>query len=628
MRNYFQAVRGCVLLAWRAGLFLALATLVCASARAGGGPENVLLVVNSSSAGSQTIANYYQQIRPVPASNVVYIDWRGPTDRTDINTFREKILLPVFTAIETRQLSAQIDCIAYSSDFPWAIDFAADVPPARAKQQNFQFPSGSLSGLTYLYVPVLTKQPLAYADFQSNRYMRLREQLNGVTHEMDVGYNGVIPNDEVIKDGYKKLRDKIDDSSVGSHAFRGWYGWGPKGEVNEVGGMRYMLSTVLGVTFGRGNTVGEVVEYLQRGATADGKFPPGTIYFMDSGSGPAAVRSWTRKPGFPMAVEQLKKLRVAAQIEKGDIPLRKNDVQGLLAGIADFNWKASGSTIRPGAICENLTSYGAIFDRTASQTPATEFLRNGAAGTSGTVVEPFSIQNKFPHAMIQVHYARGSSLAEAFYQAVYAPYQLLVLGDPLCQPWANIPQVSVQGAAAGDVLKGKVTLRPSARMLRGGTADRFELFVDGVRLKKCGAGETLELDTTQFSDGFHDVRVVGIEKSVIQAQGTLTLLVTFDNYGKTISFETEPKKTVGGGRPIKLVAKSPGAVGVAFYRNREIVAKFAGEAGETTVDSKIFGEGPVTLQAIGWGSTNVGDVSKNAASAPVVLTIESGAAGR
>ena len=58
-----------------------------------------------------------------------------------------------------------------------------------------------------------------------------------------------------------------------------------------------------------------------------------------------------------MAVEQLKQLKVAAQIDKGDIPKGKTDVQGLLCGIAEFDWNSSRSTIRPGAICENLTSY-------------------------------------------------------------------------------------------------------------------------------------------------------------------------------------------------------------------------------------------------------------------------------
>ena len=205
----------------------------------------------------------------------------------------------------------------------------------------------------------------------------------------------------------------------------------------EAGGSRYMLSTVLGVTDGgdRGNTAQEILRYLEASPKADGASPTGTIYFMDSGE----IRSTTRAPGFHMAVEQLKLLKVAAQIDKGEIPKNKADVQGLLCGVANFDWNSSHSTIRPGAICENLTSFSGVFTPGFPQTTLAEFMKNGAAGSSGTVAEPFAIQNKFPYASVQVHYARGCSLAEAFYQSVYAPYQLIVVGDPLCQPWANIP---------------------------------------------------------------------------------------------------------------------------------------------------------------------------------------------
>ena len=52
---------------------------------------------------------------------------------------------------------------------------------------------------------------------------------------------------------------------------------------------------------------------------------------------------------------------------------------------------------------------------------------------------------KFPLPSIQLHYVRGCSLAEAFYQSVSGPYQLLIVGDPLCQPWAVIPKITVAG---------------------------------------------------------------------------------------------------------------------------------------------------------------------------------------
>jgi hypothetical protein len=71
-----------------------------------------------------------------------------------------------------------------------------------------------------------------------------------------------------------------------------------------------------------------------------------------------------------------------------------------MTGIADFDWPASGSTVVPGAICENLTSFGGIFTPAAGQTPLSEFLRAGAAGSSGTVIEPYAIQAKFPTVQI------------------------------------------------------------------------------------------------------------------------------------------------------------------------------------------------------------------------------------
>ena len=107
---------------------------------------------------------------------------------------------------------------------------------------------------------------------------------------------------------------------------------------------------MLGVTAGRGNSLAEVLDDLNRSAAADGTRPKGTIYFMRNDN----VRSAVRHDLFPAAVEELKKLGVAAEIVEGTVPLEKPDVQGTVMGTANFDWKASDSTILPGAICEQL----------------------------------------------------------------------------------------------------------------------------------------------------------------------------------------------------------------------------------------------------------------------------------
>ena len=84
-----------------------LTLVVAQPARAGGGSENVLLVVNSNSDSSKTIANAYIELRKIPPNHVLYIDWKGNLEATAGETFRDKILTPVVKALEERRLTSR-----------------------------------------------------------------------------------------------------------------------------------------------------------------------------------------------------------------------------------------------------------------------------------------------------------------------------------------------------------------------------------------------------------------------------------------------------------------------------------------------------------------------------------------
>src|SRR3954454_20145218 len=108
-------------------LSLAILIAVCMSiaasaARAGGGPENIILLVNTNSEASKTIANNYINWRQIPAGNVLYLDWKGVPSTISGEVFRETILLPTLPAHDQPLLEPQVDYIVYSSDFPWRID--------------------------------------------------------------------------------------------------------------------------------------------------------------------------------------------------------------------------------------------------------------------------------------------------------------------------------------------------------------------------------------------------------------------------------------------------------------------------------------------------------------------------
>jgi len=375
-------------------------------------------------------------------------------------------------------------------------------------------------------------------------------------------------------------------------AFRSADAWSRQGNLTEPRlGRRYMLSTMLAVTSGRGNSVDEVRSYLGRSAAADGTAPAGAVYLLTNSN----VRSTTREWAFRTTVETLKARGLRAEILSGVLPKDKPDVAGCVVGAAAFNWKACGSTILPGAICEHLTSSGGVMSAGAGQTPLSEFLRYGAAASSGTVTEPMAIQAKFPSALLHVHYAAGASLAEAFYQSIFGPYQLLIVGDPLCRPWATIPEVTVEGVRPGQTVKGTLHLRPGTRNLKPDAVDHYELLLWGLPHERCGPGETIEIDTTTFSDGYYALRLVAVASNAVRTRGFLEIPVTVRNKGVALAVTAPEHKQVTWGEPLRLSAALPGARAIRFMHNARTLATIEGERGEAEIDTRRLGLGPVRI---------------------------------
>ena len=102
----------------------------------------------------------------------------------------------------------------------------------------------------------------------------------------------------------------------------------------------------------------------------------------------------------------------------------------------------NGSTYLPGSWADNLTSFGCYFPDT-SQTKATAFIAAGAAGTTGAVIEPYNITQRFTNSSIDTFIADGATLGEAFAKSVATPDIQLPLGDMLAQPMADVPTVVI-----------------------------------------------------------------------------------------------------------------------------------------------------------------------------------------
>ena len=380
-------------------------------------------------------------------------------------------------------------------------------------------------------------------------------------------------------------------------AFSSKYTWDARGERVESPGLRYMLSTMLAVTSGRGNSVSEALASLRRSVAADGTQPRGTVYFMENGD----VRATTRMPVFVSAILAVQGTPVEGKIAQGKLPQNKGDVLGAMVGSASFNWKQSGSTILPGAICEHLTSFGGIMTEGSSQTPLSEFIRYGAAGSSGTVHEPLAIPAKFPIAFMHAHYAHGCSLAEAYYQSVFGPYQLLIVGDPLCQPWAKPLQFKVDSPQPGARVAGMLTIEPT---IEGGAAeearlDHYEMYLDGRKGKLGAAARTVGIDTSQLGDGWHELSIVAVANDPVETRSRVVIPLEIRNGvgGVSLALASNPSGTFTYGEKLVLKAAAPLPAQLAVAGNGHLLGTVDGPEGNLEVDTRDLGLGPVRLQA-------------------------------
>lgn len=382
---------------------------------------------------------------------------------------------------------------------------------------------------------------------------------------------------------------------------------------------RFRLAVMLGWTGTYGNSVPEILACLRRAAGSDGTRPDGTVYFLVNDD----VRSQTRTPFFESAASALRRMGRKARIlvkgqddQDGVLPRNRNDVLGLVAGVAHFRWGEDMPDLLPGSIAEHLTSFGAHFG-TRGQTKCTEFIRHGAAGSSGTVAEPFSTPFKFPVPHVHLHYASGCSLAEAFYQSVWGPYQLLILGDPLTRPFAYFSDVAFASPDPGQSWSGTVAVQAKVTSPPGSAARSLELWVDGRLTEKALPGAPLPWDTTKVADGVHELRLVAVDAGPIRTRSYAKALVRVANGTHTLEVQA-PDEVVAYGDPVRLRGTAEGVETVELLRGSQVLAMadVESDAWRLETPSPRLGIGRVVLYVRG----TAGDGSR-VRSAPLAVDV-------
>lgn len=528
----------------RASILAAIA-LVPALARAGGTPENAILIVDPTNPESLYVANYYREKRDVPPGNLVYM---SPTPATYAQ-FTAATLDGFLGSLENLRLVDHADYVI----LPSGGSFYTSAPGLVADGCS---PVGRFSSTA----------PFALA--------RLSSQIQGGS------LGSSFPN------GYYRASNE-------ARAFDASLQWSGGVPVAS-GGQRLFISGMLGYTGSLGNTLAEVLATIDRSVAVDGTFPVGTFYFMQTTD---ALRSAPRHGAFPGAVAAITAYGGTAQHLFADLPLGQFDCLGIMTGLAGPDIDNANLGVLPGAFCDHLTSHAATFD-SPSQTKMSRWISKGASGTSGTVEEPCNYAGKFAHARLHVYYVQGLSLGEAWYRSMgFAPFQSLFLGDPLTRPFAHIPSVDLAGVSAGP-MSNTVALTPSATTTHP-TAQiaGYELLIDGVSRATCGPGGHFALDTTSVADGHHEWRVLAHDDTLVKSVGRRSGAILTSNRGKDATITVSPTSgnlTTRFDVPTSTIGGT--ASELRLLQGNRVVASSAGSPATLSVYGRTLGAGTVRLQ--------------------------------
>ena len=377
--------------------------LICAlrTARAGNGPQNVLVVVNAASAESLEIGNAYRRARNIPYRQLLTIQ-TSTSYAIPYQSYLDEIETPIRTYLKTQQLEEEVTCIVLTRGVP----------------QQVLIETGRSTASLLATMNMNKENRLAYARWP-NPY-----------HNMSIAFSHRPPS------------------------LQGMY-----------------LVTVL-----NGYHTRDIEQMIAQGIAADGTAPEGRFLLQTSSN------------FSPSIYTKLNDLALNAEVATAP-PAKAEGLMGYFSGGIYSGLTpelVTACAFRPGAIADYAQSFSAAannFDESAVPVllPLGAYVRAGVSGAHGVVGEAgLSTFPLYANAKsLLEHYTSGFSLAESFYAALpVLNWQNIVLGDPLCTPYAQRPKVTFD-PALGQLLRGITPIHVTASsQMRGATISRLDVYLD------------------------------------------------------------------------------------------------------------------------------------------------------
>lgn len=340
-------------------------------------PENVLVIINQSSAISRSIGEYYQERRHIPEANICRIT-AEPQEDISQQEYQDKIAKPIAACLRKQHLEDKILYIVTTSGVPLRIQGNAGSMAAEAASVDSELtllysdmrgrphavPGGvhnpffgqMAAGFSHPQFPIYLVTRLTGYDFADVKGLidRALEARNRGYFVIDLSANDKTGGNQWLREAARALptnRVIFDDSSKVLYNQRDVIGYASWGSNDPDRKQRY-----LGFQWLPGAIM---TEYVSTNA-----------------------RTFTRPPD---------------------------------------NWNISTSWSDPKR-----------FFFQSPQTLTADYVHEGVTGASGHVFEPYLQFTPRPNILLPAYY-RGRNLAESYYLAIPAlSWMNIVVGDPLC----------------------------------------------------------------------------------------------------------------------------------------------------------------------------------------------------
>ena len=398
---------------------------------------NVLVLYSSDDAKSTEVAQLYAEQRDVPQSQLCGLPGFTPADTTiDVATYQSKVQAPFDACLAALPDPTLIDIVVLVRGLPYSVtlpNYAASLEAMVQVGHAKVLATGQdLAGQGQPDASASVPNPL----FDQNDYFNPAE--SPVMNQYSAWYAS----------GSSVVHRKEQPASFRRSAVTGKGGY-------DFSGNLFIVQSLDGFDYEDAKAV------VTRGKASDGTFPTGELLCMH---GEDEARG-ARDPECELVTRMLKGAGYnSVFVDPFDGALQGHDVMAYFTGSSDTVKNAiAGNTYAPGAIAENLTSYGAAIGNffcnadgsvcpgSESQTSIARFIRAGASGAHGTVNEPYN--NVFPNAGTMLFYTFGYSMGESFlFNQRFLYWQNIHIGDPLATPYAKRPVVEITADTAALVV--------------------------------------------------------------------------------------------------------------------------------------------------------------------------------